>query len=135
MAHAPDERSVEVLEPVIIELLEQSGAGQVLDPGPDRAIKSFPEGKSAYDEALAISGKEARNEQMARQILHGQVVPDILGVVAWYGSRGSFTGTRTRTTATEFPAGGSGSRRREPRLPYALVSFRRLEACQARCSV
>jgi len=78
VAHAPDERSIEVLEPVIAELLEQSGAGRFSTRALIEALQSFPEGKSAYDEALAITGEEARNEQMARQILHGQVVPDIL---------------------------------------------------------
>jgi hypothetical protein len=78
VAHAPDERSIELLEPVIAELLTKSGPGRFSTRALIEALQSFPEGQRAYEEALAVAGEEARSEQMARQILHGQVVPDIL---------------------------------------------------------
>jgi hypothetical protein len=78
VSHAADERSIEVLEPAITQLLEQSGPGRFSTRALIDALRSFPDGQRAYDEALAFTSEEARNQQMALQILHGQVVPDIL---------------------------------------------------------
>jgi hypothetical protein len=78
VAHAPDERSIEVLEPVITQVLEQSGPGRFSTRALIEALRSFPDGQRAYEEALAITGEDARSEQMALQILHGQTIPDVL---------------------------------------------------------
>ena len=78
MPHPSDERCTELLEPVIADLLAQASAGRFSTRRLIDALRSIPFGDSAYVEAEQILAEEGHSENMVRQILHGQVIPDIL---------------------------------------------------------
>jgi hypothetical protein len=76
----PDERSYALLEPqvqaALARLLEVEGrfsTKRVLD-----ALRSDPEGQAAYEAAVSAYRETGSDEHMARLIVHGQVVPEIL---------------------------------------------------------
>jgi hypothetical protein len=92
MPHPSDERSTEVLEPVIANLLEQASVGRFSTRGLIEALRSFPQGEAAYQEAERILGEEQASEHMVRQILHGQVIPEILRRVPAVRFRGYIHG-------------------------------------------
>ena len=78
MPHPSDERCTELLEPIIVDVLAQASAGRFSTRRLIDALRSFPVGDTAYIEAERILGEEGHSEHMVRQILHGQVIPDIL---------------------------------------------------------
>lgn len=78
MPHPSDERSTELLEPIVGDLLAQASAGRFSTRRLIDALRSFPAGETAYSAAERVLGEEGYSENMTRQILHGQVIPDIL---------------------------------------------------------
>ena len=78
MAHADDTQAAELLEPLIHAILLRAGRERFSTKRVIDALRSRPEGEQAYQSALDSVSQSQHGSDMARHIVHGQVIPDIL---------------------------------------------------------
>lgn len=76
MAHGGGDEPYRILEAVVGEVIDRIPTDRFSTKRVLDEIQLTPEGKAAYQSALAAAGEG--NDHMGRMVVHGQVVPGLL---------------------------------------------------------